>query len=93
MALRIHSNDGYVERVAWLVFWCWVIAGTFSLTLHVYEAFTGDVIGRDSTDAEHSHSGLGLYTDYSTGCQYLARPFSGVTPRLDRDGRPMCGGR
>lgn len=33
-----------------------------------------------------------VYADHQTGCQYLRpRGYSGLTPRLDSDGRPMCG--
>lgn len=46
-------------------------------------------VGFDSTDGE-SRSGLGLYTDAMTGCQYLSSGGSGITPRLDRDGRHIC---
>jgi Ni/Co efflux regulator RcnB len=33
------------------------------------------------------------WTDPDTGCQYLTRSYfgAGLTPRLDRDGEPMCG--
>lgn len=38
-----------------------------------------------------SRSGLGLYTDHKTGCQYVkAGLFGGTTPRLDADGLPLC---
>ena len=42
----------------------------------------------DSTDnvAEKERSGLGLYTDHLTGCQYLSAGFSGLTPRLNVKG-------
>lgn len=36
-------------------------------------------------------SGLALYTDNKTGCQYVkAGYFGGITPRLDEQGRPIC---
>lgn len=36
-------------------------------------------------------SGLGLYTDNRTGCQYVkAGFFGGITPRLDQSGKPIC---
>lgn len=42
----------------------------------------------DSTDPPNGRSGLILYTDNLTGCQYLARPlFGALTPRLDGRGR------
>ena len=44
----------------------------------------------DDTDnaATEERSGLGLYTDNFTGCQYLSSDFmGGITPRLDGSGR------
>lgn len=42
----------------------------------------------DSTDPPNGRSGLILYTDHLTGCQYLARPIAGsMTPRMDGRGR------
>lgn len=35
-------------------------------------------------------SGLGLYTDNLTGCQYLSSPRGGLVPRLDKDGTQIC---
>ena len=34
-------------------------------------------------------SGFAIVTDYGTGVQYLAMPLVGLTPRLDKDGKPM----
>lgn len=48
--------------------------------------------GRDVTDGKE-RSGLGLRTDAQTGCQYLVSPWGGITPRLDRDGKHLCGTR
>lgn len=50
----------------------------------------------DDTDpaGPFQRSGLGLYTDARTGCQYVkAGAFGGTTPRLDRDGRQICIGQ
>ncbi len=56
----------------------------FLLTLFVLSAFGP----RDDTDPPGwSRSGMGLHTDERTGCQYLSRPFGGITPRLDGAGR------
>ncbi|EGT7582913.1 hypothetical protein JE599_002244 [Salmonella enterica] len=46
-------------------------------------------VGRDDTDGE-ARSGLELYTDHATGCQYLGNG-SGLTPRMDALGYQMCG--
>lgn len=47
---------------------------------------------RDSTDAPNSRSGLRLYRDHMTGCEYLGGS-GGITPRLDEQARPICGRR
>lgn len=45
---------------------------------------------RDDTDPPEGRSGMALYTDHRTGCQYLGNPMGGITPRLDRTGKHMC---
>jgi len=43
---------------------------------------------RDTTDPPEGRSGLVLFTDAETGCQYLSGGRrSGVTPRVDGAGR------
>ncbi|ELK2377702.1 hypothetical protein RU030_002465 [Salmonella enterica] len=46
-------------------------------------------VGRDDTDGK-TRSGLNLYTDHKTGCQYLGNG-SGLTPRMDAQGYQVCG--
>lgn len=41
----------------------------------------------DSTDPPGGRSGLSIYVDHATGCEYLSR--HGLTPRLDGQGRHM----
>lgn len=45
----------------------------------------------DDTDAPGSRSGLAIYVDYKTGCEYLGRTFGGLTPRLNVNGSAVCG--
>lgn len=48
----------------------------------------------DNTDnpTTGASSGLVVYVDNQTGCQYLrVGGFDGIFPRLGSDGRPMCG--
>ncbi|WP_025123942.1 MULTISPECIES: DUF6440 family protein [unclassified Serratia (in: enterobacteria)] len=45
----------------------------------------------DDTDGIR-RSGLALYTDVGTGCQYLSVSGSGITPRMDKDGYQVCKG-
>lgn len=57
---------------------------------------TGNIIislvnnDHDNSDPPHGRSGMNIYTDHLTGCQYLEVPFSGVTPRLGTDGKQIC---
>lgn len=37
---------------------------------------------KDTTDPASGRSGLGLYTDNLTGCQYVSAGGSGITPRM-----------
>lgn len=47
-------------------------------------------LSRDDTDPGNGRSGLVLLTDAGTGCQYLSRGSSSLTPRLDENGKPFC---
>lgn len=48
------------------------------------------IVPYDDTDPPGARSGLIPYTDALTGCQYLAVPATGVTPRLDVSGKHIC---
>lgn len=51
-----------------------------------------DQVAPSEQDQMYTRSGLILSTDSDTGCQYIRVPGAGgITPRLDSDGRPMCG--
>jgi hypothetical protein len=65
-------------------FWVWFVA------LYFIIALIGSVL-KDNTDPASGRRGMALYTDALTGCQYLATRFSGLTPRLDGDGKQICG--
>ncbi len=60
-----------------------------ALTLVVERVFFTSAF--DDTDGNGERSGMMPLIDHKTGCQYLSRG-SDLTPRLDRDGKPMCGG-
>jgi len=47
-------------------------------------------IGYDSTDSEEGRSGLRLFTDDLTGCQYLGTAMGGITPRLNEESQHIC---
>lgn len=45
----------------------------------------------DDSDPAGGRSGLRIYVDYRTSCQYLAAGWlGGLTPRLDNSGRQIC---
>lgn len=41
---------------------------------------------KDGTDPEDGRSGLILFTDAKTGCQYVGNPAGGITSRLSAEG-------
>lgn len=46
----------------------------------------------DDTDNPPNRSGMILYTDSLTGCQYLSVSRSGgITPRMGANGKQICG--
>ena len=50
-------------------------------------------LGLDATDAgTWNRSGLRLHMDYGTGCQYVSTAGGGLSPRINADGSPICGG-
>ena len=48
-------------------------------------------VPHDDTDPPGARSGLALYTDAKTGCQYVGKLFGGIAPRVDHEGRHLCG--
>jgi hypothetical protein len=46
----------------------------------------------DDTDdvAQGNRSGMHLYIDHGTGCQYVSGFLSGMTPRMGADGKQVC---
>jgi hypothetical protein len=64
------------------VFWAIVVAILVWAWFQPYDS-TDDTLRKE-------RSGLAIYTDHGTGCQYVGRFFGGLTPRLDKDGKPMC---
>lgn len=63
------------------------------VTVYFSIAFYGYIRGgadKDDTDPAGGRSGMVLYTDDKTGCQYLSNRFGGMTPRLNRDGEQIC---
>ena len=44
----------------------------------------------DETDEATVRSGLGLRTDFGTGCEYLESRFGGLIPRVAATGNHIC---
>ena len=61
----------------------WIAVGVIALWFwfQPYDE-TDDTINKE-------RSGMSLYTDYGTGCQYLGK-FLILTPRIGPDGKPLC---
>lgn len=69
----------------------WLTAAAILVLASAFQPF--DDTDPPSASWYWGRSGLGLYTDHRTGCQYVkAGYFGGTTPRLDENGKPMCRG-
>lgn len=64
---------------AWLVFFVAAVSITVASVL----------ADHDDTDPPDGSSGMSLYTDAATGCQYLGSIHGGITPRLTPLGKHM----
>lgn len=64
-----------------------LVVGCLIIWLASWALFTTGIT-RDSTDG-NSPSGLRLYTDHKTGCQYLGTG-NNLTPRMDAQGYQIC---
>jgi hypothetical protein len=65
-----------------------IIYGLFTLALILHA-----ITPKDNSDPPGfwSRSGMALYTDHLSGCQYLRGSlFGGLTPRMDSDGKQVC---
>lgn len=73
--------DEAKQYTRWVAFKVWIfLLIVLGLTLLPF--------GRDDTDPSWpKRSGLGLYTDAKTGCQYLSAKGNGIAPRMDKAGR------
>jgi len=45
---------------------------------------------KDDSDPPDGISGMVVYHDHLTGCEYLASGHGGITPRLDANGKQVC---
>ena len=85
------DRESNVERFASIALWACGIAGTATI-IKLAALLIGIEPARDATDSASIRSGMSLYTDYGTGCQYLGRD-GALTPRLGADGKQVCGAR
>lgn len=76
-----------VDTVVWrLIFW---LGAILIAQMAINYANSYFQIGWDDSDAQ-APSGLKIYTDSRTNCQYLSSQSGGLTPRLDRTGIQIC---
>ena len=69
------------------------IIGLFALFYALASLASNYLAARDDSDPPGGRSGMLIFTDHLTGCQYLSRPFySSLTPRLGADGKQVCRG-
>lgn len=66
-----------------------IVAAAFIIVISI-ATLVGEVTPYDSTDPVDGRSGMRLYTDAGTGCQYVGAPSVGLTPRMAADGRQVC---
>ena len=66
------------------------VIGVVTLVAGIIFALWPAQYARDDTDPPEDRSGMALYTDAKTGCQYLGSSRGGITLRLDRDGKHIC---
>lgn len=79
------SNARWREEAAKLIVWTvWFVWAVMVLTI-ISDA-AGMRAGWDSTDGQNVRSGMSLYVDHGTGCQYLGR-IGVLTPRMQGDGK------
>lgn len=78
--------------MARLVITALIVLGSFVITTIVLRSGSSFnwSVSTDETDSMLQRSGMGLFTDYGTGCQYLGSPRGGITPRLGTDGKQIC---
>jgi hypothetical protein len=69
----------------------WHKAVAVALVAYFTIAALGRCTPKDDTDPHDRRSGMRLYRDAMTGCEYLSPGvFGGLTPRLDQHGRHVC---
>jgi len=67
----------------------WKIIGVWAALVLLILWFLPMLIDRDDSDSPTERSGLTLYTDHLTGCQYFGKTFS-LTPRMNQEGKQVC---
>lgn len=67
------------------------VAVGISVVISLVLAVLSSLSAKDNTDPSDSRSGMVLYVDAATGCNYLSSGSQhGITPRLRRDGSHWC---
>ena len=75
-----------------VVYASFVVIGLIAILGFLLTPILETITPRDATDSAYERSGMRLYTDHGTGCQYLATKEGHLSPRLHSDGAQVCGG-
>lgn len=76
------------KRTAWWLMRLFIIS-SLAILIGTNTAQNMDLL-KNETDGRKEWSGLKIYTDAATGCEYLGTADGGMTPRLYPSGRHMC---
>ena len=61
------------------------------LVVLLFSAIPSNPLDATDNHVTGSRSGMRILVDHGTGCQYLRATGGGLTPRLDAQGKPICG--
>jgi hypothetical protein len=67
-----------------------ILAAYLALVIADGAGWMGWLLPYDDSDPRPERSGLVIKRDALTGCEYLVRPFSGMSPRMGADGKQIC---
>lgn len=73
-------------------YWEWALAMLIGVSLLVACSPEDDDTAVAQRDANGQRTGLVIFTDAATGCQYVRTlRRDGIAPRMNRDGKQICG--
>ena len=82
--MNFDNRSVFLEVLSGINWFSIIFSGVIVFLLAFFIASMSTEREYDSTDNGKERSGLSLYTDHMTGCQYLeAGRMGGITPRLN----------